>query len=197
MKRFRTWKENTMTDSEIIKLIRKNPDKGLSELMDRYMGTVCAVVKNGLRPYPCFSAEDAEECISDVFYEFYKNAKSFRPELGSVKTLLCVIAKHKCTDMIRKRAKEIANVSIDDGESFLQFADEFSVEEDILTEEMRNELFSEISALGQPDSEIIIRKFFFRESSASIAERLALTVSAVDTRTHRALKKLREKIGGN
>jgi RNA polymerase sigma-70 factor (ECF subfamily) len=99
--------------------------------------------------------------------------------------------------MIRKKSKEIGCVSIDDEEGFMQFADELTVEDDLLTNETRRILFEAIDALGIPDSEIITRKFFFRESSASIAQRLGTSVSNIDTRTHRALKKLRERIGGN
>ena len=51
-----------------------------------------------------------------------------------------------------------------------------------------------VKGLGEPDSEIIIRKFYLGESSKQISDRLSMTVSAIDTRTSRALKKLRTKI---
>jgi RNA polymerase sigma-70 factor (ECF subfamily) len=59
-------------------------------------------------------------------------------------------------------------------------------------------VFSAIEALGEPDSSIIFRKYYYGESSETIAKRLNMTESAVNTRTHRALKKLRELLeGGN
>ena len=60
----------------------------------------------------------------------------------------------------------------------------------------KTNVFEAIKDLGELDSEIIIRKFYLSEPSKKIAKKLGMTVSAVDTRTHRALKKLREILGG-
>ncbi|MBQ7060184.1 MAG: RNA polymerase subunit sigma-24, partial [Clostridia bacterium] len=57
-------------------------------------------------------------------------------------------------------------------------------------------LFTAINGLGEPDREIVVRKYFLNEPSKSIAKRLDMSVSAVDTRTHRALKKLKKLLGG-
>lgn len=183
-----------MNDTELIKLLKKDADKGLSELMKSYTGIVCSVIKSASS---LFSAEDIEELASDVFFGFYRNIRKHDTSLGSIKTFLCVMAKHKALDLARKRAKENGNVSMDDEEAFLQLADELAVEEEFFGAEERKALFHEIAALGEPDSEIIMRKFFLREKSAAIAERLSLTAANVDVRTHRALARLREKIGGN
>ena len=183
-----------MNDTDFLKLLKKDAEEGLSALMKSYTGLVCSVIKN---TSSLFSAEDIEELASDVFFVFYRNAKKYDPSLGSIKTFLCVTAKRKALDLARKRARENGNISIDDEETFLQFADEFAVEEEFFGKEERKALFSEIAALGEPDCEIITRKFFLREPTKSIAERLGLSASNVDVRTHRALARLREKIGGN
>ncbi len=185
-----------MKDDALLNLIKKHPEKGLSALMEQYTGLVCMVVKGTFSAYTCFSSEDIEECASDVFYDFYKNTESLRPEKGSVKAYLCAIAKHKSIDIVRKRASENTLVSLDSDEEFLQIAGDFTVEEDFFGAEERKMLLAEIKALGEPDGEIIVRKFFLREPTKFIAEHLGLSAANVDTRTHRALKKLREKIGG-
>ena len=43
---------------------------------------------------------------------------------------------------------------------------------------------------------ILLRKYYFSDSSKEIAASLNLTVSAVDTRAHRAILKLRSIFGG-
>ena len=158
-----------MHDNELIKILRQDPNEGMRLLMRQYTGLVCAVVRGKFSPYGMLCEEDTEECVSDVFCEFYKNLDKFNSERGSVKTLLCTIAAHKSLDLARNRAAKVQPLSIEDEEMFLQF---------------------------EPDREIIVRKFFFCEPSKSIAERLSLTATNVDTRTHRALKKLREKLEG-
>ncbi|MBO5024109.1 MAG: sigma-70 family RNA polymerase sigma factor [Clostridia bacterium] len=185
-----------MYDNELIKMLREDPNNGLKLLMKKYTGLVCAVVKGKFASFPCFSAEDIEECISDVFCEFYNNVDKFDHEKGSVKAFLCAVAKNKAIDEIRKRGALCEQISIDDEESGMQFAGEFLLEEEIVTEELKDALINEINVLGEPDREIIVRKFYFAEPSKYIAKKLGLTVSAVDTRAHRALKKLKEKLGG-
>jgi RNA polymerase sigma-70 factor (ECF subfamily) len=182
-----------MNDTELIILLKKDAEQGLAVLMKSYTALVCSVIKSGSS---LFSAEDIEELASDVFFDFYRNIKKYKPELGSIKTFLCVMAKRKALDLARKRLRENGNISMDDEETFLQFADELAVEEEFFGSEQRRALFCEIEALGKPDSEIITRKFFLREPTKAIAERLGLTSANVDVRTHRALAKLREKIGG-
>ena len=71
-----------------------------------------------------------------------------------------------------------------------------SIELDFESRTERQRLIGAIEALGKPDSELIVRKYLFGQSSKEIGERLGLTASNVDTRTHRAIKKLRESFGG-
>ena len=73
-------------------------------------------------------------------------------------------------------------------------ADDTDIEQGYIDKELRKQLVEAIKSLGEPDSEIIVRKFYFGESSKQISERLAMTVSAIDTRASRALKKLRTRI---
>lgn len=185
-----------MHDNELIKILRQDPNEGMKLLMRQYTGLICAIVRGKYAPFGLLAAEDTEECVSDVFCEFYKNLDKFDPARGSIKTLLCIIASHKALDLAKSRAAEADPLSMDDEDTFLQFANDFLVEESLVTSELKERLTQEINALGEPDREIIVRKFFFCEPSKNIAERLSLTVSNVDTRTHRALKKLREKLEG-
>ena len=67
----------------------------------------------------------------------------------------------------------------------------------VIKNELRREVIKAVEELGEPDSSIIFRKFYYGESSKDIAKAVGLTVSNVDTRTHRALNKLRKMFGGN
>ena len=51
-----------------------------------------------------------------------------------------------------------------------------------------------VEELGEPDSTIIIQKYFFMRSSAEISKLVSLTPEAVRVRCSRALKKLRETL---
>ena len=181
-----------MQDMELVDLIKKDPNKGLNLLMTEYMGLICTIVRDKLGKV-CDEFE-IESCASDVFIDFYNNIDRYSEEKGSVKALLCVVAKRRAIDIFRKRAKEINNISLDDDEGYTQISDNTDIEDSYIKKEQKKKLLEAVKSLGSPDSEIIVRKYYMGESSKEIAEKLSLTVNAVDTRTSRALKKLRSII---
>lgn len=178
-----------------MELLQKEPEKGLSHLMTAYIGLVSQIVKGRLSE--AASREDIEECISDVFCEFYLNRCAFDPARGTVKAYLCAIARNKAADLYALRCRESTHVSLDDPLSAIAVSDPARVDETFLTAQTRRELLDAIRSLGEPDREIIVRKYLLTEPSKSIAKRLHMTVSAVDTRAHRALGKLRKMLGGD
>ena len=107
------------------------------------------------------------------------------------------MARNNATDVLRKRARQQNDVSLDDSDSFLPIADDVTLESELTEEELRREVFAAVKALGEPDANILIRKYYMGESSKEIADALTLTVANVDTRTHRALNKLRKLFGGD
>ncbi len=182
-------------DDVLLKKLHKEPDIGMEILINQYAGLVYAVVRSKLST-STFCDVDIENCVSDVFSEFYCDLNKYNPRLGSIKSWLCVIAKHNALDYLRKYYKEVENISLYSDESYAQYADEFSVEGNFEKDSVRIELMKAVKNLGEPDCEIIVRKFYLSQSSKEIADKLDMTVSNVDTRTHRAIKKLRDKLGG-
>ena len=79
----------------------------------------------------------------------------------------------------------------------MQVADDVMIDSELADEELRREVIRAVEDLGEPDSSIIFRKYYYGESSKEIAKATGLSVSNVDTRTHRALNKLRKMFGGN
>lgn len=70
-------------------------------------------------------------------------------------------------------------------------------EDEAESRERRQELLRAIDALENTDREILLRKYFMSQNSKDIARIMHMTVSAVDTRAHRAVKKLRSILGGD
>lgn len=183
-----------MADKELMELIARKPERGLELLIKRYSGLVFSVVRGrlaGLCP-----AEDIEECVSDTFISFYRSMAGFDPEKGSIKGYLCTIAKRRAAELYARKKREAPTVSIDDEAAAELTADEFSIDEAVIEGEARHRIFEAVNALPEPDREILIRKYYLREPSKSIAERLGMSASAVDTRACRALKKLKSELGG-
>ncbi len=192
--RFETEVEN-MDDKRLLRLLHKDPDAGIEKLMDQYAGLVYAVVKGRLvESY--YISSDIEECAAEVFIKFYTGLSDYDPEISSIKSYLCVIARNHAINLAKRRSRQ-ATVSLDDEESFLQIADDVLIESKLEEDELRCEVIKAIEELGEPDSSIIFRKFYYGEASKDIAKAIGLTASNVDTRAHRALNKLRKMFGGD
>lgn len=178
-------------EEKILPLLDKKPEKGLEKLMNTYAGLVYTIVHNKL--YPNCSREDIEECVSSVFYEIYEKRKSIDLTKGSLKAFLVIVAKRRAIDAFRKNEKSIGKVV-----SLEEYSNEKTVEEKLSTtsdavtnQETRDMLIESIKSLGEPDSEIFIRKYYFGQSTKIIAKLLNIKENTVDKKVSRGLVKLR------
>ena len=184
-----------MDESKLLQLLRKDPNTGMKKLMDMYAGLVYAVIARIL-PNPADFTSEIEGCVADVFSEFYCDFGKYNPQKSSIKTFLCVIARNNAIDLLRRNEKRIGQISLDDDDATIFVAQEMNPEIAMQEKQLRWQVLQQIKALGEPDSTILLRKFYYRQPSKEIARDLGMTVSTVDTRTHRALAKLRKQLGG-
>ena len=183
-----------MFDSALIKMIQSDKNKGLSNLIDQYTPLVYTVVRNKI--YSVCSAEDVEEVISDVFITFYNQIERVDLSKGSIAAYLMVIAKRKAVDKFRKASENQEIKLLDEDDEFLDLPDSFNLEDEIQQRDIRQKLISIIHALGEPDSTIIIHRFYLGESSKEIAAVTGLGNDNVRKRLSRALRKIEKELKG-
>ena len=181
-----------MGDRELLQLLREDPEQGVRRLMEQYAGLVYSIV-NG-RAGSVAAPQDAEECVSDVFFEVYRKRECIDPEKGTLRTFLSVVARQRAVNLYRRKEKELRRST--GGPLPEEAADDAGSEEAVIGAEERLQLLEAVKRLGEPDSSIIIRRYYFGQKSKEIAADLGLTAGAVDTRLSRAMGKLREMIGG-
>lgn len=177
-----------MNDDILLSEIKKNPSKGFSLLLKEYSPLVFKICRGILLSVG--TNEDAQECASDVFAAFYKNIDRVDLSKGSIKGFLAFGAKTEAIDRYRKLKKESGRVVS------LESAEELSSAETAFDESEKNErsrlVKDAILSLGEPDSTIIVRKYFFGETAAEIGKKVSLSAEAVQKRSRRALEKLKE-----
>lgn len=171
-----------MQDSELLTLLRESPQKGFAAIMRQYSGYVRTIAANKLRGIG--STEDIEEAVSDVFVLFYRWLQSHDPADVSLRALLAVIAKRHSINCYYKLTKHPA------ADSFEELLTEPHGSEPLPDEQVA--LTEAVKSLGTPDSEIVLRRYYFGQSSKEIGEALGIKPNTVDQRLSRALKKLRE-----
>ena len=178
-----------MKDEKLLRLLKSDPDAGMSRIISQYSGLVFAIVRDRMSG-ACDSSE-IEDCVADVFLHFQNGLGTFEGR-ASVKNYLAVIARNTAGTYMRNRLK---TASITDDDFFIDVPDESDFTEAVDERLLLETIHREIRQLGEPDATIILRKYYFGQSSKQIAADLKMTVSNVDTRAHRAMGRLRAKFG--
>ena len=169
-----------MQDSDLIALLQTDPERGFTALVRQYGGYVYTIVANKLRGTG--TAEDIEETVSDVFAQFYTWMQSHDLAGTNLRALLAVIAKRHSINRFYALTRHPAAEPIDTLPTEPAAA---APDEQIL-------LIETVKSLGEPDSEIILRRYYFGQSSKEIGAALGMKPNTVDQRISRGLKKLRE-----
>lgn len=163
-----------MDDKELLRLISRDGERGLQAALQLYGSTVKTIVNRVLYRFP----QDAEECTADVFLKLWNH----RRKLGGVpvRAWLIVTARSTAIDRWRKLSREEAIPLPEATDDTM-----------LLSEEKIGTL---IDSMLPPDREIFIRKYYFLETAAEIAQATGRSTDDINTRLSRGRKKIREQI---
>lgn len=180
-----------MTHSEYRLMVKTDKEKAQRMLFDEYLNYVYTIVYNRLRS--CARREDIDECVSDVFADVYSSYNSEIAVIGDIKGFIGTVAYRKSASYYNRLCKLNTSVSLDD-DITADLPSEDDVSETAEQNEVRRILLELIDSLGEPDSTIIIQKFFYNRTSREIAEFVPLSPVMIRVRSSRALKKLRKML---
>ncbi len=175
-----------MQDKMLLDLLLSKPHKGIERIMKEYTGFVYAIAKTRL--IGVCTLEDVEELASDVFFYLYEQRENINLEKGSLKTWLAVITTRRAVDLYRKKTAQ--------GKELPLYEETLSSDDFIEKQEDRAAVVAAIKELGEPDTEILLRKLYFGQTAREIAKIKDMSTSAVEKRISRSYVKLRELLGG-
>ena len=176
-----------MNDNEIIRLMTEEPKIGQRAMFDEYYSYVYAVSINILRGYG--TAQDVEECVIDTFTKVFRSI-SFENN-PAIKPFIGTVAKNCALSMRRSLSTKNERSCSLESEEVGSLSTGERLEENSEKKEMSQILLRQIKALGEPDSTIIMQKFFYELNSAQIGRLVGMTPTAVRMRCGRALKRLK------
>lgn len=177
-----------MTDNEYRKIYDNDPYKAQTALFYEYFNYVYAIIYNKLRS--CGSREDIEECVEDTFSAVFISYDRDRNFNGDMKGFIAVIANRTAIQMYRKLVRRNEMISAENETA--EIADTECIEETAERSVLKNTLLKLIKSLGEPDSDIIIQKYYYNMDSNEIAKQHSMSPSLVRMRCSRALKKLKK-----
>jgi len=181
-----------MTGTEYCKLYKKSPDSAYDALFESYCDYVYAIVYNKLRSVAV--REDIEECVSDIFADVFFGYNKESDSGGDLKGYIGTVAKRRAINAFHSITARLSHFSDESEEDMKLIGAGTDIEAASDMEETRAILLSKINELGEPDSTIILQKYYYDRSSGEIAELLSMKASAVRMRAARALEKLKTSL---
>lgn len=178
-----------MNDEQLVKRLKKGDERALERIMQKYTALMSAIVYNISNG--TLSASDIEEVVSDSFLVLWNNADKVQKE--ALKGYLCSIVKSRAKNKIRD-LKQPDVLHLDD----VVVEDEFTLSKHTEDKELGGILYNAVNAMGEPDSEIVLRHYYYYQSSSKISEAMGINAETVKTKIRRAkvkLKKLLEERG--
>jgi RNA polymerase sigma-70 factor (ECF subfamily) len=176
---------------EYSSILKRSRREAHQLLFDEYYNYVGTIVVNHLRNVG--GREDTEECISDVFAKVFF-ALEGQSVTGDMRKFIATIAKRTSIDCYRSLSRKTErSVSLDD-EMFSVISSDDDLEAENERCELQRIVADCISSLGEPDSTIVIQKFYYNKTSRQIAGLLSMKPSAVRMRVKRAGERLRSAL---
>lgn len=161
----------------------------LELLVENFGAYVKAIIVNKIGGIA--SREDIEDCISDVFFEVCRNPDSLPNSDDEVKYYIGTIAKRRAVDYFRRISHQNNNFGGSE-DDMINIPDSIDVEQSTHKKALNTALWEAVKALGEPDTSIIVYRYFYRRKAREIGEILNLSTGAVHKRAQRAEKKIRE-----
>ena len=174
-----------INESRLLQNLKRKKRNCLEEIIKMYTPYVNVVVYNIIGSIA--SAEDIEEVISDTFVSLWRHADSVSDNKGGIRAYLGAIARNTAKNKLRK-CKVYDNLD-ENTESRLA-----GPQDTILKKERTKFLTDMISALGEPDSEIFFRYYYYEEKINKIASVMNIPSSTIKTKLSRGKIKLKQAI---
>lgn len=182
------------TDEDLVREAQAGESTAFDELVRRYTNVVYRILYKILR-----HEEDTQDALQDTFVSAYRALPRFRQD-AKFSTWIYRIATNAA--LMKARARKTNLVSLDhpndDGEAKTAWdLPDWSAtpDEEILTVETRHVMEEAIQALPPEQRAAFVLHDVQNLSSAETAEAMGITVSAVNSRLHRARVFLRDRIG--
>lgn len=176
-----------MKDEAVIAAIGNREELAMNTVINKYSRLLWSIASAVLKNVG--DDRDVEEVVADAFIFLWEHPGKFDPRRGSLKSLLCIVARSRAIDRYRDLTRR-ATVPLEE----TVLADSFGMQEQLMQEETRRELLAAVKALGEPGREILVRRYYYNQKPREIALALGLTVKQVDNSLYRSKCLLRQAL---
>lgn len=172
-----------LSDHGLLALVARGDRDAYARLYDTYAEAAFSLALRIVR-----DRELAADVVQDAFLAVWTKASTFDPARGQPSTWILTMTHHKAVDVVRREQRrktdpiDDANEGTDPGRP---------VEERAWLGVARGQILTALRRLPDPHREVIELAYFAGYSQAELAERLAVPLGTVKSRTFAAMGALR------
>jgi RNA polymerase sigma-70 factor (ECF subfamily) len=171
----------------------------VEEVISRYKGLLYYIIK------PIVKDENlAEDCFGVICEIILKNYHKYQTEKGSLTGWLTRVARNGALNFVNNKkytilateSKSPAGGLTHEEDQQTWAIDYQTPESRLIEKENRAELEKALSSLSKSETNILLRKYYYMQSTGQIAAELGMSERAVEGRLYRIRKKMMGKLGG-
>lgn len=175
-----------LSDHGLLALIGRGDREAFARLYDLYGPAAYSLAVRIVR-----DRELAADVVQNVFLAVWTGATQFDPARGQPSTWIMTMTHHKSVDMVRREQRRRTEQLDAAGE---EPAGGPSVEERAWRGVAREQVRAALSRLPDPHREVIELAYFAGYSQSELADRLAVPLGTVKSRTFAAMRALRDEL---
>ncbi len=184
-----------LIDEKIMRLLKKDSNAGMDLLVETYGALAAYIIRRKISAV-C-SEYDVEECVAETFVDLYTQRECIDLRKGTLKGYVSMIARRRAIDRFNRALRQTGSSAELDETELYAIPDRITgVEQTVEQKETGAALLEEVNRLGEPDSEILFRRYYLEQSLNEIAAAIGMKRPAVSKRIERALEKLRISMEG-
>jgi RNA polymerase sigma-70 factor, ECF subfamily len=184
--------QSKSSDESLVARMAERDQEALSALYDRHHGVIFSLAVRILR-----DRAEAEEVLTDVFFQAWRAAGGFDPLRGSVASWLITLCRSRAIDRLRSRGRREAHRRVLEQEpASAHSAGATGGPEEAADLKMRGaRIRAAMGALSADQRSALELAFYGGLSHSEIAAKLGEPLGTIKTRIRQGLLSLRESLG--
>ena len=173
-----------LSDHGLLALVARGDREAFARLYDLYTAPAYSLALRIVR-----DRDLAADVVQDAFMAVWRQASSFDSRRGQPSTWILTLTHHKAVDTVRREQRRRAD-SLDDAGDMSDAS--APVDEQAWQGVAREQVRRAMARLPDPQREVLELASFAGYTQSELAERLALPIGTVKSRTFAAMSSLRE-----
>ena len=178
-----------LSDHGLLALVARGDRDAFARLYDLYAGAAYSLALRVVR-----DRDLAADVVQEAFLAIWNQASKFDSSRGQPSTWILTVTHHKAVDTVRREERRRADV-MDEARDIPDAS--APVEDQAWQGVAREQVRAAMSKLPDPHREVLELAYFAGYTQSQLAERLAVPIGTVKSRTFAAMNALRELLAAS